>query len=94
MMELYAKGIRDNAWMVTDALDGTADQMTRSIPIPTVDAINNAAAGVVNGMAAAGGGAQPAQITLQLENGREIARWLLPDIRSLQRSSPEVRYGV
>lgn len=94
MMELYAKGIRDNAWMVTDALDGTADQMTRSIPIPTVDAINNAAAGVVNGMAAAGGAAQPAQITLQLENGREIARWLLPDIRSLQRSSPEVRYGV
>lgn len=90
MMELYAKGIRDNTWMVTDALDGTADQMTRSIPIPTVDAINNAAAGVVNGMAVAGGTAQPARITLQLENGREIARWLLPDIRSLQKSSPEV----
>ena len=53
------------------------------------------AAGVVNGVQAAlagtgSGGEEP--IILQLENGAEVARWLLPDLRRAARQNPEVTY--
>lgn len=35
--------------------------------------------------------AEPAVITLQLPNGMEMARWLIDDIRSLNKSSPEIK---
>lgn len=95
MMDLYGHGIRDNAWRVTDAMDSVAGQMQRSVPTPTIETVQNAAAGMVNGLTAAGQGASfPSTIVLQLENGREIARWLLPDIRAVSRANPEVVSGV
>ena len=57
--------------------------------------IHNAAAGMVNGLAALNQGAGfPSEIVLKLENGKEIARWLLPDIRAVSRADPEVVSGV
>ena len=91
MMDLYAKGIRENAYKVTDAMDSVAGQMQRSVPSPTIETVQSAAAGMVNGLAAVNqGGSLPREIVLKLENGREIARWLLPDLRAVERSDPEV----
>ena len=91
MMDLYAKGIRENAYKVTDAMDSVAGQMQRSVPSPTIETVQSAAAGMVNGLAAVNqGGSFPLEIVLKLENGREIARWLLPDLRAVQRANPEV----
>lgn len=91
MMDLYAKGIRENAYKVTDAMDSVAGQMQRSVPSPTIETVQSAAAGMVNGLAAVNQGVTfPREIVLKLENGREIARWLLPDLRSVERSDPEV----
>ena len=93
-------GIGEN--MAAGIGEGFADQiravgrnMQASIPTPDMS-FGSLAAGMVNGMqtAMAGGTAQPATIVLQLSNGREIARWLLPDIRAVERSSPEVVSGV
>lgn len=57
--------------------------------------IHNAAAGMVNGLAALNQGAGfQSEIVLKLENGKEIARWLLPDIRAVSRADPEVVSGV
>lgn len=78
-----------------EEMASVASRMERAIPIPTVDTINNAAAGMVNGMAAASAGQSfPATIVLQLDNGAEIARWQLPYLRAAQRANPEVLSGV
>lgn len=49
-------------------------------------------AGAVNGInvGAAGGTAQPMNITIQTRDGIEIARAFLPDIRTAQKETPEV----
>ena len=63
-----------------------------AIPTPAVDAIYNAAAGMVNGFAAASGesGGGSYTINLVLQNGQQIASWLLPDLRAAARNDPEV----
>lgn len=95
MMDLYAKGIRENTYKVTEAVDQVAGQMRRSVPTPTVETVQSAAAGMVNGLAALNqGGGFPKEIVLKLENGKEVARWLLPDIRAVSRADPEVVSGV
>lgn len=93
MMKLYAQGIKDNAWRVTDAVDSVAGQMVAPLPAQVTSAdLNNAAAGIVNGInvGQTGGASIPANVVLQLSNGVEIARWLLPDIRKVSKSDPEV----
>lgn len=62
-----------------------------AIPTPTVDTVYNAAAGMVNGLAAqstALGGTYT--VNLVLENGAKIATWLLDPMREAARSNPEV----
>ena len=63
-----------------------------AIPTPAVDAIYNAAAGMVNGFAAASGesGGGSYTINLVLQNGQQIASWLLPDLRAAAKNDPEV----
>lgn len=61
-----------------------------AIPTPTVDAVYNAAAGMVNGFAAANSGGGSYTINLVLQNGQKIATWLLPDLRAAARNDPEV----
>lgn len=78
-----------------EEMNRVAGQMQRSIPTPTVETVQNAAAGMVNGINAATAGQNfPSTIVLQLDNGAEIARWLLPSLRSAQRANPEVLSGV
>ena len=85
----YAMAGADNA------VAALQSRMTMSIATPEASA-NNAAAGIVNGLIASNGGGnnQPMTIVLQTDNGAEIARWLLPDIRAAQRANPEVVSGL
>lgn len=62
-----------------------------AIPTPTVDAVYNAAAGMINGLTAANSGASSSlTVNLVLQNGQKIATWLLPDLRAASRNDPEV----
>lgn len=63
-----------------------------AIPTPTVDTVYNAAAGLVNGLStqSAGSSGGSYTINLVLQNGQQIASWLLPDLRDAARSNPEV----
>lgn len=63
-----------------------------AIPTPTVDTIYNAAAGMVNGLAAQSAGSTGGSYTINLvlQNGQQIASWLLPDLRNAARNDPEV----
>lgn len=61
-----------------------------AIPTPTVDTVYNAAAGLVNGLAAQGTAGGSYTINLVLQNGAQIASWLLPDIRTAAKNNPEV----
>lgn len=92
MMSLFAGGIQDNLWMVQDQLNSMGGNIQDAIPTPAVDAVYNAAAGMVNGLAAAnaGNGGGSYTINLLLQNGQQIASWLLPDLRDAARNNPEV----
>lgn len=63
-----------------------------AIPTPTVDTVYNAAAGMVNGLAAQSAGSPGGSYTINLvlQNGQQIASWLLPDLRDAARNNPEV----
>lgn len=63
-----------------------------AIPTPTVDTVYNAAAGLVNGLAAQSAGSPGGSYTINLvlQNGQQIASWLLPDLRDAARNNPEV----
>lgn len=54
--------------------------------------IGNMLSGTVNAIGGmiSGGTAQPATIVLQTRDGHNLAKWLLPDIRNVSKSSPEV----
>lgn len=92
MMSLFAGGIQDNLWRVQDQLNSIGGNIQDAIPTPAVDAMYNAAAGMVNGLAAAnaGNGGGSYTINLLLQNGQQIASWLLPDLRDAARNNPEV----
>ena len=92
MMTLFAGGIRDNLWRVQDQLDSMGGNIQGAIPSPTADAVYNAAAGMVNGLAAANAGSSGGSYTINLvlQNGQQIASWLLPDLRDAARNNPEV----
>lgn len=76
----------------TAEMQGVSANIQDAIPTPAVDAVYNAAAGMVNGLAAAnaGNGGGSYTINLLLQNGQQIASWLLPDLRDAARNNPEV----
>ena len=78
----------------TDQMGQISRDIERSIPTPTIETVNNAAAGMVNGLSAMSTPSFPQTIVLTLENGAEIARWLLPYNRMAARANPEVVSGV
>lgn len=92
MMSLFAGGIQDNLWRVQDQLNSMGGNIQDAIPTPAVDAVYNAAAGMVNGLAAANAGSSGGSYTINLllQNGQQIASWLLPDLRDAARNNPEV----
>lgn len=72
-------------------MQGVSASIQSAIPTPTVDTVYNAAAGMVNGLAAANAGNGGSYtINLVLQNGAQIASWLLPDIRTAAKNNPEV----
>ena len=92
MMSLFAGGIQDNLWRVQDQMNSMGGNIQDAIPTPAVDAVYNAAAGMVNGLAAANAGSSGGSYTINLvlQNGQQIASWLLPDLRDAARNNPEV----
>ena len=71
-------------------MGAVAGRMQRSIPTPTIETVNNAAAGMVNGLAAINTGARNVfEIVLNVD-GKEFYRTTLEDLRAVQRSNPEV----
>lgn len=71
-----------------------ARNMQQSIPTPTIETVNNAAAGMVNGLSALSGSQR---ITIEVPlyiDGKEFFRATLSDLRAVQRSNPEVVSGV
>ena len=89
MMQLFASGVKDNLWRITDQMERVGAGIQSSIPTPTVDTVYNAAAGMVNGLAMAGGGVYRVEIPLYI-NGKEFYRASIDDLRAVQRSNPEV----
>ena len=73
-------------------MQGVSANIQDAIPTPAVDAVYNAAAGMVNGLAAANAGSSGGSYTINLllQNGQQIASWLLPDLRDAARNNPEV----
>ena len=91
MMDLYAKGIRENTYKVTDAMDQVAGKMQRSVPTPTVETVQSAAAGMVNGLSTLGGLGGNLRIEIPvIIDGKEFYRYTLDDLRAVERSNPEV----
>ena len=89
MMQLFASGVKDNLWRITDQMERVGAGIQSSIPTPTVDTVYNAAAGMVNGLAMAEGGVYRVEIPLYI-NGKEFYRASIDDLRAVQRSNPEV----
>lgn len=72
-------------------MEAMADTITSSIPTPTVETVNNAAAGMVNGLSTLGslGGNFRIEIPVIID-GKEFYRYTLDDLRAVERSNPEV----
>lgn len=71
-------------------MGAVASRMQRAMPTPTIETVNSAAAGMVNGLAAIStGGRNVFKIVLNVD-GKEFYRTTLEDLRAVQRSNPEV----
>ena len=71
-------------------MGAVASRMQRAMPTPTIEAVNNAAAGMVNGLAAvSAGGRNVFEIVFNVD-GKEFYRTTLDDLRAVQKSNPEV----
>lgn len=71
-------------------MGAVASRMQRAMPTPTIETVNSAAAGMVNGLAAIStGGRNVFEIVLNVD-GKEFYRTTLEDLRAVQRSNPEV----
>ena len=71
-------------------MGAVASRMQRAMPTPTIETVNNAAAGMVNGLAAvSAGGRNVFEIVFNVD-GKEFFRTTLDDLRAVQKSNPEV----
>lgn len=90
----YIAQLHQGEMVLTRAQADLLRQQARMAATPGNDlaeAIRSSAEGTVNGLAAMmPQDIYPREIVLQLENGQEIARWLLPYSRAAARSNPEV----
>lgn len=71
-------------------MGAVASRMQRAMPTPTIETVNNAAAGMVNGLAAvSAGGRNVYELAFNID-GKEFFRTTLDDLRAVQKSNPEV----
>ena len=72
------------------AMEGVASRMQRAIPTPTIDSIQDATAGAVNGLSAIMGNQRIVVEVPVIISGKEFFRTTLDDLRAVQKSNPEV----
>ncbi len=93
MMKLFSKGITDNIGLVKSAFNNGLDFDTASVDFAS-SGLGVSSAGIINSMGygSSGGMSVPGSIELKLtsEDGQIFGRWMVPFIRSEDKSNPEV----
>lgn len=93
MMKLFSQGITDNIGLVKSAFNNGLDFDTASVDFAS-SGLGVSSAGIINSMGygRSGGMSVPGSIELKLtsEDGQIFGRWMVPFIRSEDKSNPEV----
>ena len=93
MMKLFSQGITDNIGLVKSAFNNGLDFDTASVDFAS-SGLGVSSAGIINSMGygSSGGMNVPGSIELKLtsEDGQIFGRWMVPFIRSEDKSNPEV----
>ena len=93
MMKLFAQGIKDNEKVVTDQIAKSFNFETATVSFES-SGVGMSSAGIVNGINSGRsyGATIPSRIELVMksEDGQTFGRWLVPFVRSENRSNPEV----
>lgn len=93
MMKLFAQGIKDNEKVVTDQIAKSFNFKTATVGFES-SGVGMSSAGIVNGINSgrSSGATIPSRIELVMksEDGQMFGRWMVPFIRSEDKSNPEV----
>ena len=93
MMKLFAQGIKDNEKVVTDQIAKSFNFETATVGFES-SGVGMSSAGIVNGINSGRsyGATIPSRIELVMksEDGQTFGRWMVPFIRSEDKSNPEV----
>lgn len=93
MMKLFAQGIKDNEKVVTDQIAKSFNFETATVGFES-SGVGMSSAGIVNGINSgrSPGATIPSRIELVMksEDGQTFGRWMVPFIRSENKSNPEV----
>lgn len=93
MMKLFAQGIKDNEKVVTDQIAKSFNFETDTVGFES-SGVGMSSAGIVNGINSgrSPGATIPSRIELVMksEDGQTFGRWMVPFIRSEDKSNPEV----
>ena len=93
MMKLFAQGIKDNEKVVTDQIAKSFNFETATVGFES-SGVGMSSAGIVNGINSgrSSGATIPSRIELVMksEDGQTFGRWMVPFIRSEDKSNPEV----
>lgn len=93
MMKLFAQGIKDNEKVVTDQIAKSFNFETATVGFES-SGVGMSSAGIVNGINSgrSSSGTIPSRIELVLrsDDGKSFGRWMVPFIRSENKSNPEV----
>lgn len=93
MMKLFAQGIKDNEKVITDQIAKSFNFETATVGFES-SGVGMSSAGIVNGINSgrSPGATIPSRIELVMksEDGQTFGRWMVPFIRSENKSNPEV----
>lgn len=93
MMKLFAQGIKDNEKVITDQIAKSFNFETATVGFES-SGVGMSSAGIVNGINSgrSPGATIPSRIELVMksEDGQTFGRWMVPFIRSEDKSNPEV----
>ena len=93
MMKLFAQGIKDNEKVITDQIAKSFNFETATVGFES-SGVGMSSAGIVNGINSgrSSSGTIPSRIELVLrsDDGQSFGRWMVPFIRSENKSNPEV----
>lgn len=93
MMKLFAQGIKDNEKVIIDQIAKSFNFETATVGFES-SGVGMSSAGIVNGINSgrSSGATIPSRIELVMksEDGQTFGRWMVPFIRSEDKSNPEV----